>query len=245
VKFPADAHRVGLVVGAVALAALPACSTTWGAPEARSEQGREILGLWRLFMPVAIVIGLLVWGLITWCIVRYRRREDGLPPQTRENLRIEIVYTAVPLVVVVVLFTASVVVQRRVDRVASRPDLTVEVEGFQWQWRFRYVDQGVTVTGVPEQPPELVLPVGKRAHFVLTARDVIHSFYVPGFLFKRDAIPGIVNRFDITPRQPGRYAAACAEFCGLRHDAMRFAVSVVAPSEFEDWVTDRRHEPAP
>lgn len=219
------------------LAALPACSTTWGAPEAGSEQGRDILGLWRLLMPVAIAVGLLVWGLVTWCILRYRRRDDGLPPQTRENVRIEILYTAVPLLIVVVLFTASVVVQRRVDRVGSDPDVTVEVEGFQWQWRFRYVAEGVTVTGLPDHPPELVLPAGRRVHFVLTARDVIHSFYVPGFLFKRDAIPGLVNRFDITTRGPGRYPAACAEFCGLQHDAMRFVVSVVDPGEFGAWVT--------
>ena len=236
------APRVRLVAAVVALAALPACSTTWGAPEPGSEQGRDILALWRLFMPVAIVIGLLVWGLVTWCIFRYRRREDGLPPQTRENVRIEILYTAVPLLIVAVLFTASVVVQRRVDGVGSDPDLTVEVEGFQWQWRFRYVAQGVTVTGLPDRPPELVLPAGRRVHFVLTARDVIHSFYVPGFLFKRDAIPGLVNRFDITTREPGRFPAACAEFCGLRHDAMRFVVSVVDPGEFDDWVAHERQE---
>lgn len=238
--------RVGRVLlwAGVAVTGLSACSTTWGAPEAGSEEGRDILGLWRLFMPLAIVIGLLVWGLVVWCIVRYRRREDGLPTQTRENLRVEVVYTAVPLAIVAVLFTASVVVQRRVDRLRPRPDATVEVEGFQWQWRFRYRDEAVTVTGLPGRPPELVLPSRSRVRFVLTARDVIHSFYVPGFLFKRDAVPGLVNRFEITTREPARYAAACAEFCGLRHDAMRFTVRVVEPDEFRGWA-DRHRQDGP
>ena len=241
-KQPAGASWLGLVRWGVVLVALPACSNPWGAPDAGSEQGRDILGLWRMFVPVAIAIGLLVSGLVIWCIFRYRRRDEGLPVQTREHVRFEILYTVVPLVIVVVLFTASVVVQRRVDTLRPQPHATVEVEGFKWQWRFRYVDQAVTVTGISDQPPELVLPARRRVRFILTSKDVIHSFYVPGFLFKRDAIPGLVNRFEITTREEGRYPAACAEFCGLQHDAMRFVVRVLEPAEFERWVAGRRHE---
>lgn len=226
---------------------LGACSSTWGAPESASDQGDDIVRLWRLFVPLALIIGALVWGLIIWSILRYRRRGEGasLPPQFHEHVPIEVLYTAVPLAIVAVLFTTSVLTQRRVDRLSSRPDLVVEVEGFQWQWRFRYVQEGVTVVGLPERPPELALPAGRTARVVLTSRDVVHSFYVPGFLFKRDAIPGIINRFDVTPNRPGLHTGACAEFCGLRHDDMGFNVRVLAPSEFSTWLDDHRAEVRP
>ena len=241
--------RIPKAAGVLLISALllGACSSTWGAPESASDQGDDIVSLWRLFVPLALVIGALVWGLIIWSVLRYRRRDAGagLPPQTRENLPIEVFYTAVPLVIVAALFTTSVITQRRVDRLSSRPDVVVEVEGFQWQWRFRYVREGVTVVGLPERPPELALPVGKTTRVVLTSRDVVHSFYVPGFLFKRDAIPGITHRFDVTPHRPGLHTGACAEFCGLRHDDMGFNVRVLSPSEFSDWVARQREGMAP
>lgn len=241
--------RIPKAAGVLLIAALllGACSSTWGAPESASDQGDDIVSLWRLFVPLALVIGALVWGLIIWSVLRYRRRGAGaeLPPQTRENLPIEVFYTAVPLVIVAALFTTSVITQRRVDRLSSRPDVVVEVEGFQWQWRFRYVQEGVSVVGLPDRPPELALPTGKTARVVLISRDVIHSFYVPGFLFKRDAIPGITNRFDITPNRPGVHTAACAEFCGLRHDDMGFTVRVLPPAEFAGWVARQREGMVP
>lgn len=218
---------------------LGACSSTWGAPESASDQGSDILRLWRLFVPLALVIGAVVWGLILWSVLRYRRRSEALPPQFREHVPVEVFYTAVPLAIVAVLFTTSALTQQRVNRLSPRPDLVVEVEGFQWQWRFRYVREGLTVVGLPDRPPELGLPAGKTARVVLTSADVVHSFYVPGFLFKRDAVPGITNRFDLSPNRPGIHSGACAEFCGLRHDAMGFTVRVLAPAEFDDWV--RRH----
>jgi cytochrome c oxidase subunit 2 len=226
---------------------LGACSSTWGAPESASEQGDDITSLWRLFAPLALVIGGLVWGLIIWSILRYRRRsaDAALPPQTRENLPIELLYTAVPLVIVGVLFTSSVLTQRRVDRLSARPGQVVEVEGFKWQWRFRYPRHGVTVVGLPDKPPELVLPMDRTTRVVLTSRDVIHSFYVPGFLYKRDAIPGITNRFDLTPNRVGSHDGACYEFCGLRHDDMAFTVRVVPAPEFDTWLESRKRETVP
>jgi cytochrome c oxidase subunit II len=225
-----------------AMVVLGACSSRWGAPESATDQGDEILGLWRFFVPLALAIGALVWGLIIWSVVRYRRRSDGLPPQIKEHVPLEVLYTVVPLVIVGVLFTTSVLAQRRVDRLSSRPDVLVEVEGFQWQWRFRYPGENVTVVGLPDKPPELALPEGRTAQVTLTSADVVHSFYVPDFLFKRDAVPGITNRFDVTPERSGTYRSACAEFCGLRHDDMGFSVRVLPPAEFETWLAARRTE---
>jgi cytochrome c oxidase subunit II len=224
------------------LLVLGACSSRWGAPESASDQGGDILRLWQFFVPLALAIGALVWGLIIWSVVRYRRGSDVVPVQTREHVPLEVTYTVVPLAIVAVLFTTSVVTQRRVDRLSSRPDVVVEVEGFQWQWRFRYPGENVTVVGLPDKPPELALPDGRTAQVTLTSADVVHSFYVPGFLFKRDAIPGITNRFDVTPDRSGTYQGACAEFCGLRHDDMGFSVRVLPPAEFDTWLDARRTE---
>jgi cytochrome c oxidase subunit 2 len=237
-------RRIPTPTGVLLIAALflGACSSTWGAPESASDQGDDITRLWRLFAPLALVIGALVWGLILWSILRYRRRSDdaGLPPQTRENLPLEVLYTAVPLVIVGVLFTTTYITHRRVDRLSPRPDVVIEVEGFKWQWRFRYVREGVSVVGLPDRPPELNLPVGKTARLMLTSRDVVHSFYVPRFLYKRDAIPGMTNRFDITPSRLGVHRGACYEFCGLRHDDMLFTVRVLPAAEFSAWVEDQK-----
>jgi cytochrome c oxidase subunit 2 len=173
--------------------------------------------------------------------LRYRRRgRDDIPGQRQYHLGLEILYTAIPIVIVLVLFGFSYAVQDDVDALAAHPDVTVDVRGFQWQWQFHYRSEDVTVTGVPDQRPVLVLPVGETVRLVLTSRDVVHSFYVPGFLFKRDAIPGMTNRFDIEVQKEGVYRGYCAEFCGLDHARMTFEVRAVTKAEFDDWVVRHR-----
>jgi cytochrome c oxidase subunit 2 len=230
----AGAVTVALVVGACGL-------PNFGAPDAVSEQGRRTLSLWRGTFVAALVVGAIVMGLILFTIVRYRRRDDRIPHQGAHNVPLEVVYTSIPVAIVAVLFAVNVVVQGRVTDLADRPDVTVEVVGFQWQWQFRYPDEGVTVTGGPESPaPELVLPAGRTTRLQLSSDDVIHSFWVPDFLTKRDLVPGLDNEIDVTPERPGRYVGRCAEYCGLDHWRMRFAVRVVSPGEFDRWLDQQR-----
>ena len=118
-------------------------------------------------------------------------------------------------------------------RSTPNPPLTVDVTGFQWQWTFDYKDQGLSFTGQGKDGPEMVLPVGEDVHFRLHSNDVIHSFYVPGFFFKRDVVPGRTNEFDLTLDQTGTYTGQCAEFCGLGHADMRFTVQAVSPADFD------------
>ncbi len=126
----------------------------------------------------------------------------------------------------------------RIDaRETSR--VTVNVEAFRWQWRFDYEGSGVTVTGTRDAPAEMVVPVGEPVRVVLTSADVIHSFYVPAFLFKRDAIPGHPTEFDFTVDAPGGYGGQCAEFCGVYHDRMLLTVRAVTRPEFEAWLASR------
>jgi cytochrome c oxidase subunit 2 len=209
-------------------------------PDPASQQGERIAGLWNGFVLAALAVGLLVWGLITYALIRYRRRsDDELPNQKPYNIPLEILYTSVPVVVVGVLFAFSVQVQTDVERRVADPDVRITVEGFQWQWRFTYPDDGITLVGTPDAgPPELVLPIGETVRFDLVADDVAHSFWVPEFIEKRDLIPGVVNEIDITPTREGTFVGRCAEFCGLDHWRMSFSVRIVPADEFDRWVAE-------
>ncbi|HEV3400841.1 MAG TPA: cytochrome c oxidase subunit II, partial [Acidimicrobiales bacterium] len=234
------ADRTQRPAAGILLLAGTGCSTRFGLPEPASEQGSDIVDLWRVLFLVAMAIGLLVIGLIAWSVVRYRRQAqtqgDGEPPQFRDNVRLELFYTAVPLVIVAVLFGLTVATQRRTTHTEERPDVRVDVTGFQWGWRFHYPEAGVTVVGDSNHPPTLVLPAGRRVGFALASTDVIHSFYVPAFLDKRDVVPGEENRVDVTTTRVGRFSGLCAEFCGLDHARMAFTVDVVPPAEFQAWL---------
>ena len=136
----------------------------------------------------------------------------------------------------IVLFLVSVGTERYVTRHVADPAETVEVTAFQWGWQFHYPAEGVTVTGSGnDHPPELVLPAGVTTQLELSARDVVHSFYVPQFLEKRDLIPGIHNVVDVTPSRTGVFPGRCAEYCGLDHWRMDFAARVVPEDEFRRW----------
>ena len=144
------------------------------------------------------------------------------------------------LILFAVLFAFSYRTQNEVDALSSHPAVTIDVKGFQWQWQFHYRDDDVTVTGLPDKVPTMVLPVDRTVRLVLTSPDVIHSFYVPNFLFKRDAIPGVTNRFDFDVRDKGTYSGRCAEFCGLDHAKMTFEVKAVSMADYRDWIAQQQ-----
>jgi len=229
--------RAAPVLAGFAALLCPACSS-FGAPAGGTTQGEDINDLWRIFFVAGLVVAGIVIGLILWCVVRYRRRDgdEELPPQRGANVPIEIVYTVLPIATVFALFALTYTADHRVEGLAPNPAVTIHVTGFQWQWRFDYVDAGVTVLGSPGQEPQMVLPMGETVRIELTSSDVIHSFYVPGFLFKRDAIPGRTTAFDFRADRLGVYRGECAEFCGLDHAYMNFSVRVVSPGAFEAWL---------
>jgi cytochrome c oxidase subunit 2 len=216
----------------LALVAAASCTGRYGAPEPASRQGAEVLDLWRVLFWAGAAVGGVVIALILWSVVRYRRRPGREPATFKEHVRLELAYTAVPVVVVVVLFGLTVAAQRQVTELTATPDVRVEVTGFQWGWRFNYLTEGVTLVGTADRPPTMILPLGQTTHLVLLSPDVIHSFYVPEFLVKRDLIPGVDNRIDVTPTRAGRFGGLCAEFCGLEHWRMTFTVEVVEPAAF-------------
>lgn len=232
-------HRGSWRRGATALAVallLTACAQ----PPATVEADR-VQGLYNVFLIAAAGIFVIVAGLIGWNIVRYRARGDeSLPVQTSTNLVLELIWWALPTLLVIGLFIASAVVLNTNDARHPGVPLRVKVEGFQWQWRFTYLDTKVQVTGSPGNPPELVLPIGSTVDFELISDDVIHAFFIPSFLVKRDTVPGIDNHLQITINQAGTYGGQCAEFCGLLHDQMVFSIRAVSPSDFSAWLATQR-----
>jgi cytochrome c oxidase subunit 2 len=225
------------VAALVVAACLPAPATA---------EGHAITDLWTLFAVAAACVGALVWGLITFALLRYRRSRDHPGPASDRSraVPLEIAWTVGPIILVAILFGATLITLSRID--AHEPTrTTVAITAFRWQWRFDYPGTGVSVSGGPGNPAEMVVPVGEPIHFVLDSADVIHSFYVPAFLFKRDAIPGRQTEFDFTIDTPGSYRGQCAEFCGVQHDRMLLTVRAVSRSEFDAWLADREAHQSP
>ena len=211
-----------------------------GMPEPISDDGEEILGLWRGSFLAAATVGALVWGLIIWAAIRYRRRNDDLPSQTPENIPLELLYTAVPLLVVLVLFGFTVVTQERVTALSDDPDVVVDVTAFQWSWTFGYPDEGVEVRSDGVSPPELAVPVGATVRFELDTVDVAHNFWVPELLTKRDILPDVENAIDVEIDEAGSWTGRCAEFCGLEHHDMLFTFTALQPEAYDAWLEERR-----
>ena len=188
---------------------------------------------------------LVVAGLLVWSMLRYRRRGDELPPQIHGNNKLELTWTLIPLLLVIVLFVVTIQGQNKALQRSTRPALEVDVLAFQWSWRFAYEGQGVEVVGSPGNVPELVVPVGQPVRIRLRSADVVHSFYVPRTLFKRQAIPGRTTEFDLTFEKVGTYQGHCVQFCGLAHDDMLFRVRVVSPGEFQSWLAQASRSGSP
>lgn len=208
-------------------------------PGPATRETQSTLHLWQAVIVIAIIIGVLVWGLILWSIFRYRKRpgDDTLPVQTRYHGPIEVAYTTVPIIIVAVIFGFVVHIQNRIDHLSKNPVVSVKVEGFQWGWRFTYVRNDGTAIGPPvvgdqNRYPTLILPAKQTVRLILVSDDVDHSFFVPDFLFKRDLIPRVDNKVDLYINKPGTFEGHCAEFCGLLHARMNFSVQAVPLNQF-------------
>jgi len=209
-----------------------------------SQESQQMYDLWIGSVVAALAVGFFVWGLIFWCVVRYRKRGTELPVQTRFNLPIEVLYTVLPFLVVSVLFYYTAVIQTDVNKVSANPNVTVEVVAFKWNWQFNYrsgpgVDARTeaSVTGTSDLVPILVVPTGRTILFEETSKDVIHSFWVPELLFKRDVFPGNTrNTFQVTIEEEGRYVGRCAELCGTYHSMMNFEFVAVSPERYEQYL---------
>jgi cytochrome c oxidase subunit 2 len=226
------AAALSVVLSACSVDAEDAYRAT-GLPEPASDRAPAIGDLWVGTWIAAMVIGVIVWGLILFAAVAYRRRKQVLPEQTRYNIPIETFYTLVPLLIVGVLFFWTMQNTDEVLANDAEPDVTIGVVGQQWSWTFNHLDADVYEVGTAADAPTLVLPVDNVVEFQLESPDVIHSFWVPAFYFKMDVIPGVTNRFQMTPNRIGTFAGKCTELCGAYHSRMLFNVEVVSEAEYE------------
>lgn len=208
-----------------------------------TSEARDVANLYLVFMAIAGVVVVIVLGLATFAILRYRRRpgDDELPPQVHGSTRLEIVWTGIPIATIIALLVMTVLVLNVFDNAAqASAGAEIRVTAFRWGWKFDYPGQGVEVEGIREPGPEIYVPVGENVKVTLDSVDVIHSFYVPQFLFKRDAIPGRESVFAFTVDEPGRYGGQCAEFCGIYHSQMPFTIVAVPRPEYEAWLAAHR-----
>ena len=227
-------------------------------PIAVTTQGERIRELYTIVFLIAVVVFFLVEGLIVWTVLRYRRRptDVDLPPQTHGNAIAEIVWTVVPTIVVAFLFVVSWQTLNTVETVSAQPDLKVRAIAGQFQWTFEYLPDDWEPTDEPLKDPlytefvptqsgdsgGFVLPTGRSVKLYLQSPDVIHAFYVPEFLFKRDVVPGRTNvfEFDIKETDAGStFRGQCAELCGAGHRIMLFDVVARTGADFDAWLADK------
>ncbi len=214
-----------------------------GWPKPKTEQATTMYNTWLGSVAAAAAVGLAMYVLIAWTVIRDRKKTEELPRQVRYNLPIEVLYTVVPFVIIAVLFFYTAVSENKVNKLTANPDVRIGVVGFQWNWQFNYLDAKVQTTGELPKGATLVLPVNQRIRFTETSPDVIHSFWIPSFLFKRDVIPGRMNTFEIKPTQTGTYVGRCAELCGEKHDRMNFTVKVVERADYDAYIAGLQADP--
>lgn len=239
----------GLTVSGCSLADLP----RFGFPEGITPQGQRMQIFWSGAFIASLIIGVLVWGLMFWAFAVYRKKKNSplYPKQTKENGLLEITYTVIPVFLVAILFYFTVTTENYVLAKQENPDVTVNVTAFKWNWDFGYEGtknaEGTLVhtIGSSEEVPILVLPVDRVIQYNLESKDVLHAFWVPDFIFKRDVFPNpkennTDNVFQNTIERTGWSVGRCAELCGTYHSAMNFEVRAVPGEVYDAYIAARQ-----
>jgi cytochrome c oxidase subunit II len=196
--------------------------------------------VWSIYLWIGVGVAVLVFAVVGFAVVRYRAREGRVASRVAERNGVEIgVATLIAAIVAFLVFTTFHTEAKEDD--SSRGDaVKIDVDAFQWGWKFTYPDQGVKVIGNSDHEPNFAVPVGRTISFALTSSDVIHAMWIPGQRFKKDAIPGRTNHFEMEFDADGREQGLCSEFCGLRHSNMRFGVWVLSNASYERWLAAHR-----
>jgi cytochrome c oxidase subunit 2 len=220
-------------------------ATDLGSRHGVTTQDQWVRQLWHIAYLFSIPIAVIVLGGIFWCVFRYRQRpgEERRAAQFQYHIPIEAAYTIIPLIIVAVIFGFMYNAENKVDTVSKQPAVKITVEGFQWGWRFTYPNghqQVGTVSNAlnietSNTLPVLYMPAGETVQIHLISVDVVHTFFVPSFLFQRDMIPGIDNTVDFNVTKPGTYPGQCNNICGEYHAYMRFMVQVMPKDQYDQW----------
>ncbi len=231
-------------------------------PKPVTSVGHRVLELHNIILLICVVIFIIVFGFMFYSIYAHRKSRGYKAAKFHDNVKLEVVWTIIPFVILVSMAIPSTATLLEMDDV-SKSDMTVKITGYQWKWKYDYPDQNVSFFSNLSTPREqienkaakggnyllevdnpLVLPVGKKVRFVVTANDVIHAWWVPAFAVKKDAIPGFVNEVWARVDEPGVYRGQCAELCGKDHGYMPIVVQAVSPEEFDKWVSLQKDKAA-
>ena len=251
----AKAATVALLAPGLANAAGEA---KWGFQTPQTLVAHEIYDLHLLVLGIVVVIALGVFGVVSYAILRHRRSVGHQAKQIGDSMKVQVLWTAIPLLIVVSLAfpaTRTVIVMKD----TSNPDMTIKVTGYQWKWRYDYLGQDVSFYSDLSTPREqienkvpkgenyllevdnpMVVPVGKKVRILVTANDVIHSWWVPAFGVKQDAIVGFVRDSWFKVDTPGIYRGQCAELCGKEHGFMPIVVEAVPEEKYRTWLTEQQ-----
>ncbi len=226
--------------------------------EGVTEMSRRILDLHHMSLWVCIIVGIIVFGIMAYSIFAHSRSRHPTPATFSHSTRAEIIWTIIPALILV--FMAIPATTALVDiEDNSESDLTVLITGSQWKWHYQYLEAGIGYYSRLSTPQEqiynlepkgenyllqvdkpLVLPTNKKVRFLMTSNDVIHSWWVPDFAVKQDAVPGFINEAWTRVDEPGLYRGQCAELCGMDHAFMPIVVEVQPEAEFDSWIADQR-----
>ena len=239
-------------------------SAEWGVNMRRgvTEVSQSVFDLHMTIFWICVVIGILVFGVMFWSMLMHRKSEDSKPATFHEHLGVEILWTVIPLAILIVM--AIPATKTLIDIYdADEADIDILVTGYQWRWQYQYVGEGVSffstlttprdeITNVSAKSPDyllevdnpLVIPVGKKVRFLVTAADVIHSWWVPEFGVKKDAIPGFINETWTRVDEPGIYRGQCTELCGKDHGFMPVVVEAKSKEDFAAWLAERKQAAA-
>ena len=211
-------------------------------PEQASTQAKPIDDLWDLLIITSVPVFVLVTVVVLFSVWKFRVRpgEEQLDgPPIHGNTRLEIIWTAIPAIMLVALCSWAWVVLADIEE-AQANEMRIDVTGQQFAWTYEYPQAG----GKPIRSTVLYLAQGRPVRFNVKALDVLHDFWVPAFRMKIDAVPGITTRYRVTPTRLGTYPVVCAELCGLGHAVMRSTTKVVTPAEFDKWMAEQKAPPA-
>ena len=214
----------------------------WGYFPAVASTKSDFSDVWSLYLWLGVGIAVFIFAFVGFALLRYRARAGRAPSRREEHNTLEIGVALLLVAIIALLVFVTFHTEAREDQpVSSRSDaVKVDVDAFQWGWRFTYPGQGVTVTGDNNHQPNFAVPVGRPVDFALTSSDVIHAMWIPEQRFKKDAIPGKTNRFVMEFDAQGHEVGHCSEYCGLRHTQMGFGVWVLSDESYERWLAAHR-----
>ncbi|MEX2365305.1 MAG: cytochrome c oxidase subunit II [Pseudohongiellaceae bacterium] len=257
-------QRVFIALTALLISSVARADWALNMPRGVTDISQEIYGLHMLTLWVCVVIGVLVFGVMFYSMFKHRKSKGAVSSNFHESTKVELAWTLIPAAVI---FAIGVKATYTLADMYNFEDseVTVEVVGYQWRWRYRYIDenaeQEVSFFSSMSTPRDeinnrleknenyllevdepVVLPTGTKVRFLLSSADVIHSWWVPAFAVKKDAIPGIVNEAWTIINEEGTYRGQCTELCGKDHGFMPIVVEAVSPEEFEDWLAMKEQE---